>query len=209
MSAVVSSGFFSTRHALQSENQLLKREVAQLQSRIAGLEKSEEENAQLRDLVGMIQGPVGVTAPIVSSTRSSPYGTFLVGAGKVDGVVEGSIVMAGSSERGFVIGEVSDVQEHLSLVTEIFAPAVEIEASINGAPIVLKGQGGGNARGDTPRAVTVDVGDSVVAPSLGGRLIGVVGAVSSDPTDVYQRVYVRIPANFSTLQFVYVVPRPQ
>ena len=206
LSSVAGSGLFSNVRALHAENEALKQEISRLQVQTASYESLAEENTALREIVHLAEGSAGLTAPIVSSTRSSPYGTFMVGAGSAEGVVEGNIVVVGERGSGIVIGEVDDVHEHVSLVTEVFAPGTSIEGSLRGIPTTFEGQGGGNARTKISQELEVEVGDTVTSPAFGGRLVGVVGAIASDPTNAYQSVYIRTPVNLSELRFVYVIP---
>ena len=206
-SAIGGSGFFRSRRALLEENEALKQEVARLTLRTAALETLEGENAALRTIVRLVEDLSGITAPVVSSPFSSPYGTFMVGAGSKDGVaVEDLVVTAEEGKRGFVIGRVSEVSERLSLVTQIFAPNASVEAVIRDVPLVVEGQGGGNARAEALRALSIAEGDTVVSPHFRGMAIGVVGSVSRDPASAYQKVYIGLPVNLATLKFVYVVP---
>lgn len=205
-SAIGGSGFFRSRRLLLAENEALMQEVARLTLRVAELGTLESENAALRTVVRLAEGLPGITAPVVSSLLSSPYGTFMVGAGSKDGVAVGDLVVAGEKgKRGFVVGHVSEVSERLSLVTQIFAPNASIEAVIRDVPLLVEGQGGGNARAEVPRAISIANGDTVVSPHFRGMAIGVVGRVSRDPASAYQKVYIGLPVNFSALQFVYVI----
>lgn len=217
---VLGSGFFSSRRALLTENAILKQEIAGLQTRAGSYEVLKSENASLRTMARLAEEDQGITAPIVSSITASPYGTFMVGAGSADGVSVGSLVLvgpvrgeasngAGDNESGnFVVGSVSDVGKNVSLVTEVFAPNVSSEATIQGASVTLVGQGGGNARGVVPRALPVTPGDPVFSSRFAGRSVGIVGAVREDSAHTHQNIYIRLPVSLSALQFVYVIPLP-
>ncbi|MDO8599073.1 MAG: rod shape-determining protein MreC [bacterium] len=209
-SALGGSGFFSSRRALLEENEVLKQEAARLTLRVAALEALESENAALRTIVRVAEDLPGITASIVSSRVSSPYGTFMVGAGRIDGVAAGDLVVAGGERgRGFVIGRVSEVSDRLSLVTQVFAPNASVEAMIRDVPLLVEGQGGGNARAEAPRALSIAEGDTVISLHFRGMAIGVVGSVSRDTASAYQKVYIGLPVNLTTLQFVYVIsPNP-
>lgn len=204
-SAIFGSGFFSSRRALSAENDALKSRIADLEAELAGHQLLKDENEELHSLVRLAESAKGVTAPITSSVRSSPYGTFMIGAGSAEGISAGSIVMAGG-ERGFVIGQVAELGTHSSLVKEVFAPGVSVEGTLRDAALVFEGQGGGNARAEAPRALSLAVGDSVTSARFGGSLIGTVGAVSSDSSSAFRSVYIRTPVGLSELQYVYVVP---
>ena len=205
-SAIMGSGITESRRALVEENKALKQDVTRLELRVAALKTFEDENAKLRALVRLAQELPGITAPIVSSFLASPYGTFMVGAGENDGVSVGDLVVAGGEgERGFVIGRISDVSNHLSLVTQLFAPDASTEAIVRSAPVVVSGRGGGNARVEAPSTLSIADGDTVVAPSLRGMPIGIVREISREPASAYQTLHIGLPVSLSALQFVYVV----
>lgn len=195
------SGYFSSRRALATENASLRQQLARYEERAAGYETLKAENDDLRALLRLAQVERGITAPVVSSLRASPYGTFLIGAGEND-VARGDLVV---SEGGFVAGKVSDVSARTALVSEIFAAGASLDVRVAGANVVAEGHGGGNARAKVPRGIKLATGDAVTAPSLGGRAVGVVGSVKSDESSADQTVYIRLPVNLSSLAFVYVV----
>jgi rod shape-determining protein MreC len=198
---VYDSGYFSSRRSLASENASLRQQLAQYEERAAGFGALAAENAELRSIVHLAEKEQGITAPILSSMRASLYGTFLIGAGGAD-VAKGDLVV---SDGGFVVGSVADVGADSALVKEIFAGGSSVDVRVAGASVVADGYGGGNARAKMPRGIAVAVGDAVNAPSLGGRAVGVVGSIESDPASAEQTIYIRLPLNLSTLAFVYVV----
>ncbi len=206
--SVYGSGFFATRRGLIAENAALKEQVAQFQERSAAYRVLKDENTSLREMLNVaeiVRGQnreSGITAPIISSFRASPYGTFQIGAGRADSVSPGNLVL---SAENFVIGTVEAVDEHASLVREIFTPNISSDAVLHGVGVAVQGQGGGNARTDVPRQSEVAVGDPVVSPTLGSRAIGIVGNVSEDSGSAYKRVHIYLPVNLSVLQFVYIV----
>lgn len=207
-SSLYGSGFFSTRRGLLAENSALTEQIAQFQERAAAYRVLQEENAALREMLHVSEISLGkskesgITAPIVSSFRASPYGTFQIGAGTADSVAPGNLVL---SAENFVIGRIETTDAHTSLVKEIFAPNTSIDAVLHGVGVAVQGQGGGNARADVPRQAEVAVGDPVITATLGARAIGVVGNVSEDSGSAYKRVQIYLPVNLSVLQFVYIV----
>lgn len=108
----------------------------------------------------------------------------------------------------FVMGIVREVGAHLSLVKEVFAPNESHAATIRGTPVTLEGQGGGNARADVLHALPIATGDPVVSPELGGRAIGIVGAVREDSAQTRKTIYIRLPINLAAIQYVYIIPTP-
>lgn len=220
---IFDNGFLASRRALESENEKLKQEIIGLEVRAAGNQILEEENVSLRKIVHLAEAGSGVTAPIVSSLQSSPYGTFMIGVGSEDAVAAGDFVLisegdglppgrlpgqGAGGEGSFLLGVVSDAGKHLSLVKEIFAPNTSIEASIAGVPLTIHGQGGENARGEIPRGTKISVGDTVFSPQFRARAIGVVGAISNVPSRAEATVYIRLPISLSAIRYVYVVSIP-
>ncbi|MEK7601302.1 MAG: rod shape-determining protein MreC [Patescibacteria group bacterium] len=203
--AVFGSGFFSSRASLASENATLRETLARYQEGAAGYQVLKQENDSLRSMLHLAQSERGITAPVVSSVIASPYGTFLVGAGTTDSVAVGSLVV---TEGGFVVGTVSEAASRTSVVSELFAGGSSVNVLVGGAPAEAVGRGGGNARISLSRDVSVREGDPVTAPSLGGRAVGTVGKVVSDPSNASQTVYVILPVNLASLTYVYVIPRP-
>ena len=201
------SGFWRTRASLEAQNRSLAEELAQFEERAGGYETLRSENEQLRAFVRLVESTSrdaqGVTAPIVSSVRTSPYGTFLIGAGEAEGIVRGSLVL---TSGGFVVGKVTDTGAHTATVTEIFAPAASVEAMAGGAIFAAVGSGGGNARASVPRALAIRAGESVVAPELGQRPIGIVGKIASSTASASQQLFIVLPVNLSSLRYVYILP---
>lgn len=206
-SSVARSGFFSSRASLESQNRSLSQQLTTYQVRDALASAVRDENDQLRALVHVAEQNAGLTASVASSVIASPYGTFLIDAGSADGISTGALVLTGGSgvHDSVVVGTVTSVSSHTATVTETFAPSASVHAIIHANAVTLDGSGGGNAHAQLPRDATVQVGDIVTSPDLGGRAIGIVGQVVSTPAQAEQDVYVRVPVNLGSLQYVYVV----
>ena len=204
---IAGTGILKTRVSLEAQNRSLTEELAQFEERAGGYEALRSENEQLRAFVRLVEnspsGTQGVTAPVVSSVRTSPYGTFLIGAGEAEGIVRGSFVL---TSGGFVVGTVSDIGAHTAVVAEIFAPGASVEAIAGGAAFSAVGSGGGNARAKVPRALTIQVNEPVMAPELGQRPIGIVGNIASSSASASQDVFIVLPVNLSSLRYVYILP---
>ncbi len=195
------SGVFSTKSGLAHENAALRQRIADAEDRAAAAAALKSENDQLRTLLHLAETTPGKGAPVISSFRTSPYGTFIIGLGSSDGIEKGQLVY---SAGGFVVGTITDVENATALVTNVFAADASTDAIIGGAAVPVVGNGGGNATAHVPRGVTIAVGDPVMAPSLHGRPIGVVGKIDADPTSADQTVHIRLPVNLSLLSYVYV-----
>jgi cell shape-determining protein MreC len=202
--SVARSGYFSTRGSLEAQIQALTVQIAQYQEKAAAYDALQGQYDSLSRLTHLAQTLPGVTAPITSSLTASPYGTFTIGAGRSDGVTPGDVVL---SAEGFVIGDVASVGAHDSLVTELFAPGRSTNVTVHGASVALSGGGGNNARTQVPRGIAVAPGDVAIAPSFGGRSVGVVGNVASSSASAYSDVIVTLPVDLNVLRFVYVTPK--
>lgn len=204
--AIKHSGIFSTRARLAAHNEELQAEVERFREQDSAYQALKAENDQLALLAHLAQDNTGTTTAIVSSFRSSPYGTFLIGAGTQEGIKHDSIVL---TDLGFVVGRVTDVSTHTSLVTQLLSPGKSIDALIGKDPATFTGTGGGNARAQVPRDIEVKVGDIITSGTVGGRRIGIVGKVESESADAYSTVYMRLPQNVAGMRFVFVLSSAQ
>lgn len=208
--AAVSSGdFFSSRAALLRENAELRLERDRLQAQGMAFEalrndiEALQEMARLAALESEKGDSESVTAPVISSLRASPYGTFLIGAGLVHGVQNGSIVLGDS---GFAIGSVSDVSNRNSVVRMFFSPGQTADVVSGSTGFSITGHGGGNASAEVPRESLLNEGDAVLAPTLGNRPVGIIGKIASSTSSAYADVYIVYPRNLNTVRYVHVVP---
>lgn len=199
--SVASTGLFASRAALEAQNAALSQEVASYKAQAAYTQVLLDENTQLSAIAHLAAQDPGTTAPIVSSVISSPYGTFLIGAGSAEGVVRGAIAL---SPGGFVLGQVVDTGAHTATVSEVFAPTAVTDVTIHGSAAELTGEGG-DALAKMPRDSVVAIGDSVYVPTLGARPAGIVGSIASSSSSAWQSVYVGLPESISSMQYVYVV----
>jgi cell shape-determining protein MreC len=193
--------FFSTRSALLGEIESLKQENERMKERDLLFSVVLDENKSLRALASLGDG--GIIAPVYSSLRASPYGTFLIGAGKERGVRKGDIAV---SETGFVLGIVTDVSAASATVTLLFAPGGSVDAVSGETNFALSGRGLGNAKAQVPREAPLSVRDAVFAPTLGESPIGVIGRIESASSSAYADVFVYVPTNLNTLRFITITP---
>src|SRR5262249_54083449 len=143
----------------------------------------------------------GVTARVLSSYRTTPYGTFLIDAGENDGVHMGAIVL---TPGGYVLGKVSNVSRSDATVEAFFAPGSKMNLVDGNVAFAAEGQGGGNASAEVPREAKVAVGDAVIAPEYGGRTAGTIMHIESASSSATAILSIRIPVNLDSLRFVYV-----
>ncbi len=199
LSELSSTGIFASSARLSDENAALREEVVRYRSLALSAGALQQQNAALARTARLALVRPGVTAPIVSSESS--IGTFLVGAGRQDGVTAGDLIR---SDDGFAIGLVETVQETTALCRSVFAPRAMIEATVGQAHIQLEGRGGSNGRGKAPRDAAIAIGDVVTSASMRGYPIGQVGQIEQDSAGAFQEIYVRFPQDISAMRYVYI-----
>lgn len=196
------SGYFSSRAKLTAEIDSLREQLTLYRERAALYGALVRENEELRLLAHLAERSGGITAPVISSFRASPYGTFHIGAGESDGVRAGDLVLTAS---GFALGRVAEVNAHQSTIITLLASGERVDALIGEVPVVLEGRGGGNAIANAPRAARVVVGDVAVSTQYANRPVGVVGRIESEAASAEQTLYLNLPSNLASMRYVYVV----
>ena len=194
------SGILQTHASLTRENADFKAELARRDESILRFQILESENESLRTLAHLAEGKPGASARVLSSFRASPYGTLVISAGINDGVRIGAIAL---STGGFVLGTVSDADVESATVETLFAPEREVELIDGDIAFTVRGRGGGNARAEIPRDAKVAVGDVLVAKEF-GYPAGIIGFIESASSSATQTLFIRLPVNLDTLQYVYV-----
>lgn len=201
--AVFQGDFWRSRSALLREVTSLKMDIQKLRGETAGYDALRQENESLREMAKLAEENEGLTAPVISSFRSSPYGTFLIGAGREDGVVQNGLVL---TDGGFVLGVVSEAAQRSATVQAVFSPTASLEVVVGTVAFTLDGKGGGNARAEVPRESELREGDAVLAPLYANRPVGVIGRIESASSSAYSSIYVVFPMNLNSIRYVYVIP---
>jgi cell shape-determining protein MreC len=138
----------------------------------------------------------------------TPYDTLIIDAGKQDGIEQGALVSAGGNSY---IGTVSDVYTSTSRVTLFSAPGSSHNVLVmlssragTGIPVSLVGDGAGSMSARIPSATPVSVGDYVVVPGIAMAFAGTVSHVDKPAGDSFETLYVNLPVDLFSLQFVEV-----
>ena len=146
--------------------------------------------------------PEGIAVPVLSNPSASPYSTFVIGSGTIEGIKAGAYVV---SAPRVAIGRIVEAGAHTALVGLFSAPDKETEVMIGKVRATYHGKGDGNGVVVVPRGAAVIEGDAAVLPGH-PFAIGFVGAIQSKPEDAETTVLLRVPANLPSLSFVYIVP---
>lgn len=203
-SSIDHTGYFASRRALVEENEDLKSTLALYEEQSARYRALEIQNESLTEMVSLVRpDDGGVTARVLSSFRTSPYGTFVIAAGERDGIAVGDIVL---TPGGFALGRVTDTDAHTATVSAIFAPGNRAEVIVGDVAFEVEGRGSGNARAEIPRGALLAIGDAAIVPSFGGRVAAIIGSIESASSSATQTIFLRLPHSLDSLRFVYVVP---
>ncbi len=194
----------STRVDLLERVQVAEDEAARLKERDALFQFLARENAELRDIARVAGTVDSVTAPIASSFRASPYGTFVVAAGWQSGVEEGALVL---SSEGFVLGTIADVGLRTATVRFVFAPEARVEATSDANAFTLIGQGLTTATARVPVETPLVIGAPVYIPSLNSLPAGIITHIASTTASVYADIYVTLPTSLNSIRHIRIVPR--
>jgi rod shape-determining protein MreC len=183
--------------------------IVSLQANIQSLKEKEAENELLKKQLGFIQSqkegdflPVQVTSYSASGGRCMVW----IDQGEKAGVKKDQAVLS----QGYLAGKV--------IVTTLDASQVILISSSNlMVPATLKGGGMGLLHGslagleleDVPTTSKIEIGQEVATSSLGaewpaGLPIGQVKKILSSPSEVFQKVLVSSPLNFTDLKFISV-----
>jgi len=165
---------FQSRGALRAENERLVRRLLAQQGELQRLRTLEEENQRLRALFeGAESQPHDYRFAELVGVALDPFShQVIIDRGSSDGVQPGQAVIDGQG----VMGQVEDVQPHMSSVRLISDPshALPVQISRSGLRTVAYGMGE-TARlslPNVPREADVREGDLVVTSGLGHRFPG-------------------------------------
>lgn len=200
--SVFDSGYFASHSSLVRENQELREELRSRIDRDALVSSLDDELALLKSALQTSENSEGRTVPVRSSLRSSPFGTFLIGAGSAEGVQIGDRV---HTLQGLLLGTVVSVSNDTASVKMLFSAESEQEVVTNDIAFRAFGRGAGRARAEVNRDARISEGDVVYAPEISEAPAGVVGKVETDVSSALKVVHIHLPVELTTLRYVYVV----
>jgi cell shape-determining protein MreC len=189
-----------------NEASILRAELASTTAALADRNALYTENTELKQLLGRSVANHTVLGAVLERPPGIPYDTLVIDIGKQDNVTPGDLVFAGGTS---VVGTVSEVYDTTSRVTLLSAPGETYDALLNGSvPVSLIGQGAGSMSGEVPADVPVNVGDSIVLPGIFSSFVGSVSHVSEEAESSFITLYVQLPVDLFSLQYVEVQTNP-
>ena len=164
-------GFFQSGRVLRRENEQLRIELLQQKGALQKLQALIGENARLRALVDGAAGQrfTFQFAELVEVDLDPFSHRILIDRGRDKGIMPGQAVIDGAG----VMGQVEDVQLHLSTIRLISDPnhALPVQFNRTGLRSVAFGMGTTDflSLPSVPRQADVEVGDLIVTSGLGER----------------------------------------
>jgi cell shape-determining protein MreC len=198
--------YIRERSFLESEIQRLSEELAARSGDRSTIGRLTNENEELRSLLGDTADE-RILAGVIARPPYIPYDTLMIDRGSSQGIVTGAVVYQGGAHA---IGVVSRVLETSALVTLFSSAGIESTVYLYGPDVFAYayGEGGGVIRISVPQGIEVEVGDSVVLPSLHMGDLGVVERVVSIPTQPEQSAYLTFPIPLQSIRTVMVSTVP-
>lgn len=184
--AADTAAHFDDVETLQEENAALRRYVAELEEQLRQAQSAKEENARLREVLGLKDENPDyqlTEAAVTERSISNWYSVLTINRGTKDDVEIGQCV---TDEYGNLVGVISDAGYNWSRVTTLLDTDSAIGATVFRTGDVAVAEGRLELMGDGCLALSyltdpdsLIVGDQVVTSGLGGYLPGglVIGAV--------------------------------
>lgn len=202
---------FKNLRELAIQNEILEKQVAELSSQLASLEKAQEENKLLRQALGFQAiGPLRLLPAEIIGWDAFGSSGFYFDQGSKNGVEAGDAVIVGES---LLAGRVTEVLERTSKMELITSAGFTVNAEVvpSGTRGVVKGEHGVGVLIDlVSQDAVIRPGQRIVTSGLGGKFpknlaIGEIGKIVSQDTDLFQRAMVIPLANFRNLKYVFIV----
>ena len=202
---------------LETQNQQLRSQVASLQQQLSQDTELKAQNDELRQQlnVGNLPPDRLIAAEVIGYQPDNFRQFITIGRGSTDGIKTGMAVV----EQGALVGTIQDVGPHTAKVFLIIDPNFRVAALDQDEPDrptgTIHGQiGNGLEMDEIDQTETIKPGDTIVTSGLGGDVekgltIGYVQANTKQDNGVFQNAQVTTNIQFSRLEIVYVVVRPQ
>jgi len=195
---------------ITNQNSNLIAENLNLQSQLAKLTETEYENEILKKELGFMQNqdPTKVVACAIIGQSSGYLRTLTLDKGSSSGLNEGDAVIS----QGVLVGTLSTVRNDNSEVTLItdYNSIVPVVLGTSRGTGLLRGGLAGISVENIPLNISIKVNEQVLTSGLGGQipqgiLVGSVTDITSKEGEIFQKVNVASPVDFSKLEVLFVV----
>lgn len=209
-------GFFKeVAHLRQivKENQNLVKENLDLQAKLSKLSEIQYENEILKKELNFSKEQASETLVPAAIIGQSPGGYlryFIIDKGEKDGLIEGQAVIS----QGFLVGTLANVRADNSEVILIndYNSLVPVILQDSRGTGLLRGGINGLAVGEIPLNIEIKPQENVVTSGLGGQIpagvpVGKTSSVITKRGEIFQKVLVLSPVDFSRLEVLFVVKK--
>ena len=211
--------YYQGYHELLEENRALRDEIAALQANARQVERDREENALLRELIGLAEQRREFqfeSAMILDRASNNWMRTLTLNRGTANGVAVNNVVVS-SAREGHLVGVVSEVGYNWCTVRTIIDTDTELGALLFRTGDVVVAEGDFSLMGQNrlkaaylPLDTALLVGDYIVTSGLGGYypsniVIGTVESVETDDNGLAQYAVLRPMVDLDTLTEVFII----
>lgn len=202
----------TTHHDLAKENQSLQLDIATLKPQVQKLNALEEENTQLRSMLGLKKRlrEQSISAQILALDSDNLRQSFIIDQGKSDGASFGQLVVDFHGVMGQII-EVNKQSSRVLLISDDKSAisVTNLRSKNNG---ILIGNGGGNFLQLAHITATEDIkiGDVLVTSGITGKLpegypVGIVHKINIVPGERFSHISVRPVAHLESSKLVFLI----
>ena len=202
---------FHLRSIVKQNSDLIS-ENLNLQSELARLSEVDYENEILKKELGFLKSQTSSkTIPAAIIGQSSGYlRSFVIDKGKDADLQVGDAVIS----QGYLVGTLTEVRQNnseLTLITD-FNSLVPVVLQKSRGTGLLRGGLGGLFVEDIPLNIGIEKQEDVITSGLGGQipagiLVGKVTDVISKEGEIFQKVSVSSPVDFSRLEVLFVIKK--
>lgn len=194
--------WFHTKNSLIEENSELKKSLLDANSKLLDRNIILEENLRYKKLTEE-DNEGYIISPVLLRPGFSPYDTIVLDKGEADGIYLGASVYFNS----LIIGEVSEVGDHMSKTTLFSSSGKTFPVNINNNKLETeaKGLGGGTFEIMIPKNIKVEIGEVVTFANRPNKIIGLIEDIGEkNDNDTFQRILFSLPININSLDYVFV-----
>ncbi|AKM82484.1 MAG: rod shape-determining protein MreC, rod shape-determining protein MreC [Berkelbacteria bacterium GW2011_GWE1_39_12] len=191
------------------QNSNLISENLGLQSQVAKMTEVQYENEILKKELGFLKNTNSTKiVPAAIIGQSSGYlRSVVIDKGKKNGLTNGDAVIS----QGVLVGTVSDARDNNSEVTLVtdFNSLIPVVLQDSRGTGLLRGGLQGMMVDEVPLNISIKKGENVVTSGLGGQipagiLVGKTTEIISKEGEIFQKVAVSSPVDFSRLEVLFV-----
>jgi len=195
------------------QNKSLQEENLNLQSKLSKLQEVEYENEILKKELSFSRSEDSsqmIAAAIIGQPPSGYLRTLLIDKGESNAISKGQAVIS----QGFLVGKVTKVYPSTSEITLItdFNSLIPVVLQNSRGTGLLRGGLDGLVIESIPLNIQTEPQENVITSGLGGEIpagiaVGKLKKVISKEGEIFQKVLVASPVDFSRLEVLFILKR--